>query len=82
VLIHELVGPRATATLRQLEVCRLFAGALAACEARTWKEAADAFAAPELAEDGPARFYARLCERHVSASGDSDWDGIIRFDEK
>jgi adenylate cyclase len=82
VMIYELVGLRATATPRQLEQCRLFAGALAACEVRSWKEAADAFAAPELAEDGPARFYARLCERYVGVSGDGDWDGIIRLDEK
>jgi len=82
VVIYELVGPRVTATPRQLEQCRLFAEALAACETRIWKEAADGFAAAALAEDGPARFYVRLCERYASASGDSDWDGIIRFDEK
>jgi adenylate cyclase len=82
VVIYELVVARAAATPRQLEQCRRFADALAAYDARTWKEAAHAFAAPELAEDGPSRFYHRLCEQRLGARSPDDWDGVIRVEAK
>jgi hypothetical protein len=45
---------------------------------RLWEEALRAHGG----EDGPSRFYLRLCETRAAAPPPVDWDAVVRMDQK
>jgi hypothetical protein len=49
-----------------------------------WDEAAEKFhhAAENSGNDGPARFYIKLCEEYKKKPPEGSWDGVIPLDEK
>jgi adenylate cyclase len=66
------------------ESCSIFADALAAFRRQSWKEAAEMFhhAIENSADDGPARFYLKLCEDYEKNPPGDTWDGVIVLEEK
>jgi adenylate cyclase len=56
-----------------------FAAALSACHGRRWQEAADAFerVLERFPNDGPSRFYLRLCAQYLESPPPADWRGEI-----
>ena len=85
VVVHELVGKTTDATPLDRERCAIFAGALDAYRRGAWPEAMrlwdDALRAYG-GEDGPSRFYLRLCELHAPGPPPDDWNGVVRMDQK
>ncbi len=61
-----------------------FAEALAAFRRRSWKEATERFqeSVECFGEDGPSRFYIRLCGQYQKEPPAEDWNGVIRMDRK
>jgi adenylate cyclase len=83
--VVELIGKKATATLGQLQLCARFAEALEAFRAQRWVDAAAAFEAvsASFADDGPSRFYERLCRRYAAEGPGGDGDPtVIHLDTK
>jgi adenylate cyclase len=60
-------------------LCERFAVALRAFQARRWDEAAKTFQEIVLTcgEDGPSRYYLRLCERYRADPPESSWTGVV-----
>ena len=84
VVVHELLGRQADATSRERDLCAAFAEALAAYRDGSWKEACELFRECTRAhgEDGPSRFYERLCEQYAEVPPGDPWDPVIRMDRK
>jgi adenylate cyclase len=85
VVVHELVMQAADATPLDRDRCAIFAEALGAYRRGAWPEALrlwdDALRAYG-GQDGPSRFYLRLCETHAAGPPPVDWDGVVRMDQK
>ncbi len=62
----------------------IFAEALAAFRRRSWEEAIERFRESNdcFGEDGPSRFYIRLCGQYQKEPPAEDWNGVIRMDRK
>ncbi|MGD2019763.1 MAG: adenylate/guanylate cyclase domain-containing protein [Thiohalocapsa sp.] len=77
IRVHELldhIQQPHYATLREG-----FAAALSAFHGRRWQEAADAFerVLERFPNDGPSRFYLRLCAQYAERPPPTDWQGEI-----
>lgn len=84
VTVYELLGRQGDALARDVERCAGFQAALAAYEARRWRDAEECFRALVKAhgDDGPSRFYLRYCARYRKAPPDATWDPVIRVEVK
>jgi len=84
LVVHELVGRNTEAIATQPGLYAVFAEALAAYRGQSWKEAMDLFheCLVLAGEDGPSRFYARLCAQYLEQPPGGTWDGVVRFDQK
>ena len=86
LVIYELLCGMEEATEQQSRLCQLFAEALRAYRSQAWEEAITAFYALTSStifkEDGPSRFYARLCEQYRARPPGVRWDGVVRITSK
>jgi adenylate cyclase len=82
--VLELIGRAAESTPDTAEHAARFAAGLAQYRAQSWKQALECFEACLAAspEDGPARFYAGLCQRYAESPPEGPWDGVVRMDQK
>ena len=84
VVVHELLGRGEESSEKMRASCVMFAEALSAFRRQSWDEAAEKFhqSLENLGEDGPSRFYLRLCETYKATPPEEPWDGLVRMDEK
>ncbi len=85
VVVHELVARADAISERDRTLCAIFAEALAAYRRGAWSEATRLWREALQAhggDDGPSQFYLRWCEAHVSELSLTDWDGVVRMDQK
>ena len=77
VRIHELLGTKAKASPRAVELTRGFAEGLAAFRARRWAEAAKAFTHLEQEyKDVPSRVFLARIKIYSSRPPGPDWNGV------
>lgn len=84
VTIHELLGLKKEADEKLLKSCSIFAEALDAFKRQSWDEAKEKFSQSlkYLEEDGPSRFYMKLCGDYQQNPPEESWDGVVRMDKK
>jgi adenylate cyclase len=84
VVIHELLGQKEEVEEKVKSACVIFAEALSAFKRRSWDEAKEKFSESlkKLGEDGPSRFYMKLCEDYKQNPPGEQWDGLVRLDKK
>ena len=84
VAIYELIGRGEDPGGKHTALCRVFSEALDAYRRRSWQEAIRLFdqSAAIAGQDGPSRFYLKLCERHIKTPPDEPWEGLVRLDRK
>jgi adenylate cyclase len=84
IVVHELLGRVEESDERQKQACEIFAQAMSAFRQGSWDEAAEKFhhAIEKWENDGPARFYIKLCEEYKKKPPEGPWDGVIPLDEK
>jgi len=84
VVIHELLGRKEEADENLKNACAIFAEALGAFRSQSWDEAREKFSRTieKLGEDGPSRFYIKLCEDYKQNPSQEQWDGVVRMDKK
>ena len=82
--IYGLVGLPEDSLESQKRGCLIFTDALAAFRRRSWEEAIERFHESNeyFGEDGPSRFYIRLCDQYQKEPPAEDWNGVIRMDRK
>jgi adenylate cyclase len=82
--IHELLCSVEESDEKQRSACEIFAEALGAFRSRSWDEAKEKFhqTIENLGEDGPALFYARLCEDYKKNPPEEPWDGVVHMEKK
>ena len=80
ITVHELLGIAGSTDPRMEERHALFAEALAVFRSGDWARAGGLFAAVLLdaPEDGPSRYYVRLCARYQRDGADTFHDGAVR----
>lgn len=68
----------------ELDLAQGFATALGEFSARRFSAARTAFGQllEQFPQDGPGRYYLRLCERYLAQPPDSAWDGVVRVAER
>lgn len=84
IVVHELIGRLDEVDDARIKSAAVFTDGLVAFRRRSWDEAAAKFqhAMENSVYDGPAHFYAKLCEQYkVSPPGDA-WDDAIVLEEK
>jgi adenylate cyclase len=84
VVIHELLGQKEEVEEKVKSACVIFAEALSAFKRQSWDEAREKFSKSleKLGEDGPSRFYMKLCEEYKQDPPQEQWDGVVRMDKK
>jgi len=84
VAIHELLGFKKEADENLIKGCAIFAEALDAFKKQSWDEAKEKFSQSleKLKEDGPSRFYMKLCEDYQQNPPGESWDEVVRMDKK
>ena len=84
IVVYELLGRMDEVDEKAKESCSIFADALAAFGRQSWDEAAEKFhhAIENSDNDGPARFYLKLCEDYKKNPPGDAWDGVIVMEEK
>ena len=82
--IHELLGRKEEVDENLKNACAIFAEALGAFRRQSWDEAREKFSRTieKLGEDGPSRFYIKLCEDYKQNPPQEQWDGVVRMDKK
>ncbi len=84
MVVHELLGRVGEVDDTRKKSLEIFTQGLAAFRRQSWAEAAGKFeqAIENSPNDGPAQFYAKLCEEYrINSPGDA-WDGVIVLEEK
>ena len=84
IVVHELLGRADEVDDTRKKSAENFTQGLDAFRRRSWDEAAEKFhrAIENSPNDGPAHFYAKLCEEYkINSPGDA-WDGVIVLEEK
>jgi adenylate cyclase len=84
IVVHELLGRADEADDTRKKSLEIFTEGLADFRRQSWDEAAGKFhrAIENSPNDGPARFYAKLCEEYkINPPGDA-WDEVIVLEEK
>ncbi len=84
IVVHELVARKEDADEAQRSLCGHFTDALTAYRMQRWEEAMARFRELMKAheDDGPSRFYLRLCEKHRQDPPRGDWDGVVTIRRK
>ncbi len=84
VIVHELVCRTQQMDTIKKDRYALFAIGLEAFRAQCWQEAAAAFKAllEQFGDDGPSRYYLRLCEKYQNEPLEASWDGIVSLGQK
>jgi adenylate cyclase len=84
VVVHELLGQKEEVEEKVKSACVIFAEALSIFKRQSWDEAREKFSESleKLGEDGPSRFYMKLCEDYKQNPPGEQWDGLIRLDKK
>jgi adenylate cyclase len=84
VCVVELGGHKQDANPRASLLYQEFAAALEAYRTREWRNAATRFSEiiDMFPEDGPSRFYLKLCESYVLKPPDEPWHPAVRIDQK
>ena len=84
VVVHELLGQKEEVEEKIRSACVTFAEALDAFKRQSWDEAREKFSESleKLGEDGPSRFYMKLCEDYKQNPPGEQWDGLVRMDKK
>ena len=85
IVVHELLTRASDATPLDRERCAIFAAALGAYRRGAWPEAIRLWGEALRAhggDDGPSRFYLRRCETHAAEPTLTDWDSVVRMDQK
>jgi adenylate cyclase len=84
VVVYELLCRIEECDEDKKKACAIFAEALGALRRRSWDEALEKFSqsARYSANDGPAHFYLRLCERYKTHAPEEAWDGIVPLEDK
>jgi adenylate cyclase len=84
VVIHELLGQNGEVEEKVKSAYVIFAEALGAFKRQSWDEAREKFSESleKLGEDGPSRFYMKLCEENKENPPGEQWDGVVRMDKK
>jgi adenylate cyclase len=84
LVIHELMGYGDHAPASTQALLRDFAIALGAFREARWGDAQERFQGliRDHKDDGPSRFYLRLCERYVICPPGPAWDGVVALSQK
>ena len=84
IVVHELLGRMDEPDERAKRACEIFAEGLSAFRSQSWDEAREKFlhAIENSENDGPARFYIKLCEQYKQNPPAEPWDGVIPLEEK
>jgi len=84
VVVHELLGGLEESDSTLKNGCAVFSHALSAFRRQSWDEAIEKFnqCIEVLGDDGPSRFYLRLCEGYKKNPPGEPWDGVIQMDKK
>ncbi|MCL5023884.1 MAG: adenylate/guanylate cyclase domain-containing protein [Nitrospirae bacterium] len=84
LVVHELICAIGEADAQRRECCRLFQEGLSLFRRQLWDEAGVKFgeAGDCMEEDGPSRFYLRLCEEFRNNPPGESWDGVVRMERK
>ncbi len=84
IVIYEIISPLRKASPAQRRLCITFSQALDAFQRRQWDTAQGLFedCIHLMGEDGPSRFYLRLCEHYRKNVPEDDWHGLIILGEK
>jgi adenylate cyclase len=84
VVVHELLGRKEEVEEKVKSACVIFAEALGAFKSKSWDEAREKFSESleKLGEDGPSRFYIKLCEEYKQNPPGELWDGMVRMEKK
>lgn len=82
--LHELVGRCSEIGAERTAFHAQFVAALHAFQARKWTEAADGFqqCLRTNPQDGPSKYYLRLCGLYQTNPPNADWNGTLRMDRK
>jgi adenylate cyclase len=84
VVVHELLGALEESDSKLKNACVIFSQALGAFRKQSWDEAIEKFnqCIGILGDDGPSRFYLRLCEGYKKNPLGEPWDAVIQMDKK
>ena len=84
IVVYELLDRLEECDDVKRRTCRLFAEALGAFKRQSWDEAREKFSESleKLGEDGPSRFYMKLCEDYKQNPPGELWDGMVRMEKK
>jgi len=84
MVVHELLGRADEADDTRKKSVQIFTQGLTAFRRQSWDEAAEQFdrAIENSPNDGPAHFYAKLCQEYKNNSPGDAWDGVIVLEEK
>ena len=84
VVVYELLGRKQEAEEKVKSAYAIFGEALDAFKRQSWEEAREKFSESleKLGEDGPSRFYIKLCEDSKQNPPGESWDGVVRMDKK
>jgi class 3 adenylate cyclase len=84
VRLHEVLEIKADAKSALHEQVGLFNNAMGLFEARSWKDAENAFnvVLKLCPYDGPSRHFMNRCQQYQEYPPDNDWDGVFNFTEK
>jgi adenylate cyclase len=82
--VVEILGLRSGVRTDQLDLCALFADALAAFRAEQWMAAAGLFESilERFPDDGPSRFYMGRCRNYAAAAPAHDEPTVIEMADK
>jgi adenylate cyclase len=84
VVVHELLGRKEEVGEKVKSACVIFGEALGAFKRQSWDEARKKFSESleKLGEDGPSRFYMKLCEDYKQHPPGELWDGMVHMEKK
>ncbi|NIO05579.1 MAG: CHASE2 domain-containing protein [Proteobacteria bacterium] len=84
ITIYELMCRIEESDEKQRGFCEIFAEAMGAFRRQSWDEATEKFhqCIENLGEDGPSRFYIRLCEQYRQTPPEEPWDGVVHMEKK
>jgi adenylate cyclase len=84
LVVYGLAGRPEESGDSQRKACSIFAEALTAFKKQSWDEAIEKFHQSHecFGEDGPSRFYLKLCDQYKRDPPGEGWNGIIRMDQK
>jgi adenylate cyclase len=84
IRVCELLGRIEQSDKKQKKLCLIFSRALEAYQKRAWQEAIDLLtdAMNLYNQDGPSRFYLKLCTELRTTPPATGWDGTIQLNKK